>query len=59
MEMDNFGILLYEQSIHLTQIILRPKIQLLSTQQHAYQSFLITSWSNSVYNIVAYWVSFR
>ena len=33
-------ILLYEQFIHLTQITLNPNIQLLSTQQHAYQSFL-------------------
>ena len=34
------AILLYEQFIHLTQITLRPNIQLLGTQQHAYQSFL-------------------
>ena len=34
------AILLYGQFIHLTQITFRPNIQLLSTQQHAYQSFL-------------------
>ena len=34
------AILLYEQFIHLTKITLRPNIHLLSTQQHAYQSFL-------------------
>ena len=34
------AILMYEQFIHLTQITLRPNIQLLSTQRHAYQSFL-------------------
>ena len=33
-------ILLYGQFIHLTQIALHPNTQLLSTQQHAYQSFL-------------------
>ena len=32
-------ILLYEQFLHLTQINLHPNTQLLSTQQHAYQSF--------------------
>ena len=31
-------ILLYEQFIHLSQIILRPNIQVLSTQRHVYQS---------------------
>ena len=49
-------ILIYEQFIHCTQIILRPIIQLLSTAQHAYQSFLVTSWFYSVYNIVTRWV---
>ena len=34
------AILLYEQSIHLTQITLYPNIQLLSHWQHAYKSFL-------------------
>ena len=38
------AILLYEQFILLTKIISHPNIQFLSTQQHAYQSFLITSW---------------
>ena len=33
--------LLYEQFIHLTRINLRPNIQFLSTQQNAYQSFLL------------------
>ena len=33
------AILLYEQFIHLTQIILCPNIQFLSTKQHANQSF--------------------
>ena len=43
------AILLYGQFIHLTQIALRPNIQL----------FLVTSWFYSIYNIVAYWVKFR
>ena len=30
----------YEHFKHLTQLILRPNIQLFSTPQHAYQSFL-------------------
>ena len=34
------AILLYEQFVHLTQINLYSNAQLLSTQQHAYQSFL-------------------
>ena len=33
------AILLYEQFILLTQIILRPNTQFLSTQQRAYESF--------------------
>ena len=33
------AILLYEQFLHLTQINLHLNTQLLSTQQHAYQSF--------------------
>ena len=33
------AILLYGQFIHLTQITLRPNIQLLSTQQHANSRF--------------------
>ena len=33
-------LLLYEQFVHPTQITLRPNIQLLNTQQHAYQAFL-------------------
>ena len=34
------AILLYEQFVHHTQINLRPNKQPLSTQKHAYQSFL-------------------
>ena len=34
------AILLFEQFIHLTQINVHPNKQLLSTQQHAYQSYL-------------------
>ena len=33
------AILIFEQFIHYTKIILRPNIQLLSTQRHAYQKF--------------------
>ena len=43
------AILLYEQFIHLIQINLRPNIQFLSTQQRAYQSFLVTSSFDSVF----------
>ena len=53
------AILVYEQFKHFTQIILRPIIQILSTPQHAYQSFLVTSWFYTVYNIVTRWVIFR
>ena len=53
------AILLCEQFIHLTHFILRPSIQLLGTPQHAYQLFWVTSWSYSVYNIVARWVNFK
>ena len=35
------AILLYEQFIHLTWINLHLNIQFLSTQQHAYQSFIL------------------
>ena len=34
------AILLYEQFLHLTLINLHPNMQLLSTQQHAYQSLI-------------------
>ena len=53
------AILIYVLFIHFTQIILRPIIQLLSTPQHAYQSFLFTLWFYSVYNIVTRWVIYR
>ena len=53
------AILLYEQFLHLTQINLYSNAQLLSTQQHAYQSFLVTSWFDSVCVTVACWVSFK
>ena len=33
-ETNTLAVLLYEQLIHLTQITLRPNIQLLSTRQH-------------------------
>ena len=42
------AILLYEQFIHYTKINLRPNKQLLSTQQQAYQSVLVTSCFDSV-----------
>ena len=53
------ALLLFEQLIHLTWINLRPKIQFLSTQQRAYQSFLVTSWFDSVCVTVTRWVNFR
>ena len=53
------AILLYEQFLHLAQIDLYPNTQLLSTQQHAYQSFLVTSWFDSVCVTVACWVNFN
>ena len=34
------AILIFEQFIHLTQITLRPNVQLLNNRQSAYQSFL-------------------
>ena len=37
------AMMMYEQFINFTQISLRPKIQLLSTLHHAYQSFLSVS----------------
>ena len=53
------AILLYEQFIHLTQITLRPNIQLLSNPQHAYQDLRVNSWFDTVSNIVTRWVNFR
>ena len=53
------AILLYEQFIHLAQINLHPNIQFLSAWQHAYQSFLVTSWFDSVCVTVTRWVNFR
>ena len=38
------AILLYEAFLHLAQINLHPNKQFLSTQQHAYQSFLLLLW---------------
>ena len=38
------AILLNKQFLHLKHINLHPNTQLLSTQQHAYTSFLVTSW---------------
>ena len=43
------AILLNEQFLHLAQI----NTKLLSTQQHAYTSFLVTSWFDSVCNTLA------
>ena len=51
--------LLYEQLIHLTLITLRTNMQLLSNAQHAYRSFIVTSWFDTVYNAVAHWMNFR
>ena len=51
--------MLSEQFLHLTQINLHPNIQYLSTQQHAYQSFLVTSWFDSVRVTVACRVNFK
>ena len=51
------AISLYEQFLHLTQIDLHPNTQLSSTHQHAYQSFLVTSWFDSVCVTVACWVN--
>ena len=49
----HLAIFLYEQFKHLTRITLRPNIQLLSKPQHAYHSsFWVTSWFDSVYNIL-------
>ena len=53
------AILLYEQFINYTQINLLPYKQLLSTQQHAYQSFLSNFLFDSVCNKVACWVNLR
>ena len=52
------AILLYEQFLHLTQINLHPNTQLLITQQHAYRSFLVTSWFDSICVTVACWMNF-
>ena len=53
------AILLYEQFIHLTQITSRSNIQFLSTKQSAYQSFLVTSWFDSVRITVKRWLNCR
>ena len=53
------AIFIYEQFIQFTQIILRPNTQLLSTPQHTFQSFLVTSWFYFVCNIVTRWANFR
>ena len=42
------AILLYEHFKHLTQINLHPNTQFLSTQHRAFQSFLVSSWIDSV-----------
>ena len=53
------AILMSEQFLHLKQINLHPNIQFLSTQQHAYQSFLVTFWFDSVRVTMACWVNFK
>ena len=53
------AILLCEQFIHLKQITLRPNKQLLSTLQHANQSFLSYFLVLFALNIVTQWVNFR
>ena len=55
------AILIHKQFIHFTQIILRLAIHLLSTPQHAYQSFLsyFNSLFDSVYNIMTPWLNLR
>ena len=52
------AIFLYKQFIHLTQITLHPNIQVLNTQQRAYQSFLVTSWFDFVCVNVTRWMKF-
>ena len=47
------AIMLYEQ------LLIRPNLQFLSTQQPAYQSFLVTSWFDSVCVNVSCRVNFR
>ena len=44
--------------MHYTHIDLNPNMQFFGTQQHAYQSFLVTSWFDSVCVVVACWVNF-
>ena len=51
------AIFIYEQFIQFTQITLRPNTQLLSTLQHAIQSFLVTSWFYFACNIVTRWAN--
>ena len=51
------AILLYESFIHYTQINSSPNTQFLSIQQHAYRSFLVISWFDSVCVAVAWWVN--
>ena len=57
-----FATLLYEHIIHLTLITLKPNVQLLSNRQHAYHFislFRVTSWFNTVCDIVTRWVNFK
>ena len=53
------AILLYEQSIYLKRINLRPNLQFLSTQPYTYQLYLVTTWFDSVCVIATRWVNFR
>ena len=52
------AMLLHEQFRHYTNINLSHRMQFLSTQQHAYQSFLVTSSFDSICVVVACWVNF-
>ena len=51
------AIMLYEQFIYISHRLIY--VQFLSTQQHAYQSSLVTCWFNSVCVTVTRWVNFR
>ena len=45
--------------IHLTQVTLCRNLQFLSTQQCAYQSYLVTSWFDSACITLTHWLNFR
>ena len=59
METDTFGYIVVK-TIYTSQTDhLRPNKQFLSTWQHAYHSFWVTSLFYSAYNIATRWVNFR